>query len=190
MAVFSPLTPRRRSSARQARATQQVIVFHLENEGFALPIMAVQKVIPMGEVYGASGGAGVGITLYQDQELMVIDVKRRIFRETLSQDFSGGNLSLRSTEQPSEVAERYLLIVQDSQGKLVGLPIDAPPSLQRVPESAFSPLTSDYINEGNIRCVSALIIPHNDKPPLFLLNPNQLVHSQQALPPAVNHRLD
>jgi purine-binding chemotaxis protein CheW len=186
MAVFSPLTSRRRSTARKARATQQLIVFHLENEGFALPIRAVQKVIPMGQVYGASEGAGVSLTLYQDQELIVIDVKRRIFREAPNQYLSGGNLSPQLTKQPKGVAERYLLIVQDSQGKLVGLPIDAPPSLQRVPESAFSPLTSDYINEGNIRCVSALIIPNNDEPPLFLLNLNQLIHSLQALPPGVD----
>lgn len=186
MAVFSPLSSRRRSTARQARATQQLIVFRLENESFALPIRAVQKVIPMGQIYGASEGAGVSLTLYQDQELIVIDVRRRIFRETPNQDLSEGSLSPQSTEQPRKVAEHYLLIVQDSQGKIVGLPIDAPPSLQRVPESAFSPLTSDYINEGNIRCVSALIIPNNDEPPLFLLNPNQLIHSLQALPPGVN----
>ena len=175
MAVFSPLTFRKRSTARQARATQQLIVFHLENEGFALPIRTVLKVIPLGQVYGAPGGAGIGFTLYQDQELIVIDVKNRIFHPPPRQVLSGGNLRLSSTEQPREVAERYLLIVQDSQGKLVGLPIDAPPSLQRVPESAFSPITSDYINEGNIRCVSALIISHNDEPPIFLLNPHQLL---------------
>jgi purine-binding chemotaxis protein CheW len=186
MAVFSPLSSRRRSTTRQARATQQLIVFRLENENFALPIRAVQKVIPMGQIYGASEGAGVSLTLYQDQELIVIDVRRRIFRDAPNQDLSEGSLSPQSTEQSRKVAEHYLLIVQDSQGKIVGLPIDAPPSLQRVSESAFSPLTSDYINEGNIRCVSALIIPNNDEPPLFLLNPNQLIHPLQALPPGLN----
>ena len=186
MAVFSPLASRRRSSVRQARATQQLIVFHLDSQGFALPIMAVQKVIPFDQVYGASATAGVGLTLYQDQQLIVIDVRRRIFRAAPSQDLSGGDFLPQSTAQPKEVPPHYLLIIQDSQGKLAGLPIDAPPSLQRVPESAFSPLTSDYINEGNIRCISALIIMRNDQPPLFLLNPNQLLNSPNALPPVVN----
>jgi hypothetical protein len=36
--------------------------------------------------------------------------------------------------------------------------------------------------EGNIRCVSALILQNNDEPPLFLLNPEKLVEPQQALP--------
>ena len=175
MAVFSPLTNRRRSTASKARATQQLIVFRIENEDFALPIRAVLKVIPMGKVYGAPGGAGIGLTLYQDQELIVIDVKNRIFREAPRPSKSGGNFLPQLTEKPREVPEHYLLIIQDSQGKQVGLPIDAPPSLQRMPSEAFSPLTSDYINEGNIRCVSALIIRHNDEPPLFLLNPHQLI---------------
>lgn len=180
MAVFSPLTSRR-STRRQSVANQQVIVFRLRNEGFALPIRAVQKVIPMGNVYGAPQDCGVSLTLYQDQELLVIDPGHRIFRGTPPQDSSETTELLPLSDT---TVQRYLLIVQSSQGKLVGLPIEEPPALLRVPESAFSPLLSDYISEGNIRCVSALIIQNKDEPPLFLLNPDQLVQPQQALPPA------
>lgn len=187
MAVFFPITSRR-SNTRKAEATQQLIVFRLMNEGFALPIMAVQKVIPMGKIYGAPGQSGMSLTLYQDQELIVIDAGHRIFRGVQSQDSPtsdalGQSSAKQLDDTPSE--QRYLLIVQSSQGKLVGLPIEDPPSLQRVPESAFAPLTLEYISEGNIRCVSALIKQTNDKPPLFLLNPDQLVQPQQALPPTV-----
>lgn len=184
MAVFSPLTSRR-STRRNAVATQQLIVFRLRDEGFALPIRAVQKVIPMGNVYGAPGGAGVSLTLYQDQELIVIDAGHQIFRGENAED-SSPHAFRQSAQRPLDdtTVQRYLLIVMSSQGKLVGLPIEEPPSLQRVPESAFAPLTSDYISYGNIRCVSALIKLNNDEPPLFLLNPDQLVQPQQALPPA------
>ena len=182
MAVFSPLTSRRASN-RKAEATQQLIVFRLYNEGFALPIRAVQKVIPMGNIYGGSQGAGVGLTLYQDQELLVIDVEHRIFRSAPSSYSPKPALPpQRQEEQPDITLAGFLLIVQSPQGKLVGLPIDSPPSLQRVPESAFTPLTSTYMAEGNIRCVSALILQNNDEPPLFLLNPEKLVEPQQALP--------
>ncbi len=187
MAVFSAITSRR-STTRKAEATQQLIVFRLRNEGFALPIRAVQKVIPMGKIYGAPGQSGVSLTLYQEQELIVIDAGHRIFRGVPSQDSPTSSvLRQSSTEQLDDTSseQRYLLIVQSSQGKLVGLPIEEPPSLQRVPESAFAPLTSEYISEGNIRCVSALIKQNNDQPPLFLLNPDQLVQPQQALPPTV-----
>jgi purine-binding chemotaxis protein CheW len=57
MAVFSPLTSRR-STTRKVEATQQLIVFRLSQERFALPIRAVQKVIPMGNIYGAPGEQG------------------------------------------------------------------------------------------------------------------------------------
>jgi purine-binding chemotaxis protein CheW len=182
MAVFSPLTSRR-ASKRKAEATQQLIVFRLNNERFALPIRAVQKVIPMSHIYGGSQGAGVSLSLYQDQELLVIDVEHRIFRSAPSKEAPKRALPPQGQEeQPNITLAGFLLIVQSPQGKLVGLPIDSPPSLQRVPESAFTPLTSTYMAEGNIRCVSALILQNNDEPPLFLLNPEKLVGPQQALP--------
>ena len=182
MAVFSPLTSRR-SARRNAVRSQQLIVFHVRNEGFALPIWAVQKVIPMGKIYGAPQGAGVSLTLYQDQELIVIDVERRLFREAPSRDLSSSILGKSCAFGMNDANQGgYLLIVQSSQEKKVGLPIEEPPSLQRVPESAFTPLTKDYLAEGNIRCVSALIKLNNDEPPLFLLNPDQLIGSQQVLP--------
>jgi purine-binding chemotaxis protein CheW len=185
MAVFSPLTSRR-STRRVAEATQQLIVFRLRNEGFALPIHAVQKVIPMGNIYGAPGGVGVSLTLYHDQELLVIDPEHRIFKGALPLDSDSSALGQSNAEPIDDtIVQRYLLIVQSSQGKVVGLPIEEPPSLHRVPSRAFAPLTSDYISYGNIRCASALIKQNNDGPPLFLLNPDQLVQPQQVLPPSV-----
>jgi purine-binding chemotaxis protein CheW len=182
MAVFSPLTSRR-STHRKIEATQQLIVFRLAGEGFALPICAVQKVIPLEKVYGASGGGGVRLTLYQERELLVINVKERIFKQVPEPESSAEALVTPGQALPPDPsAEGYLLIVQSSRNKLVGLPLAAPPSLQRVPESAFTPLTSDYRAEGNIRCASALVLQPNDEPPLFLLNPDQLTQSQQALP--------
>lgn len=182
MAVFSPLTSRR-ASTRKNGATQQVIVFRLEDEGFALPIRSVLKVIPLSPIYGASIGSGVGLTLYQDQELLIIDVEHRIFRGVPSKNLTLPSIPPQEQEElPDITVQRFLLIVQNSQGKLVGLPINSPPSLQRVPESSFTPLTSTYMAEGNIQCVSALILLHNDEPPLFLLNPEKLVQPFQALP--------
>lgn len=186
MAVFSPLTSRRSSRRQRAEATQQLIVFRLLDVGFALPIRAVLKVIPMGKIYGAPGGTGVSLTLYQEQELIVIDVGRRIFKGGGIDDSSYSNLRHQAEEALHHSSlQRYLLIVQSSSCQLVGLPIEEPPSLQRVPSSAFAPLSASYISEGNLRCVSALIKPNNDEAALFLLNPDQLVQSEPVLPPAI-----
>jgi hypothetical protein len=219
MSVFSPLTSRR-SSNRKVKPTQQLIVFRLRNEGFALPIRASLKVIPLGEVFGAPQITGVGLTLYQEQELLVIDIGKRIFRGVVTTQAlasSEPSESLSSSEPPkllsgsepskslfssetnkspfssepskslpssSTIEGSYLLIIQSSTRKLVGLPLLEPPILQRVPESAFAPLTSDYLAQGTIQCVSALIIQGNNQPPLFLLNPDQLVQPQSVLSPA------
>lgn len=206
MAVFSPISSRR-STRRKAEATQQLIVFRLRNSGFALPIKAVQKVIPMDNLYGQPRGAVVGLTLYQEQELIVIDAEYRVFRDVLPLDSSSTRGSVAELLPPdgseqtvlwcsdrldasqlegtqASPQSRYLLIVQNSSGKLVGIPLLQPPSLQRVASSAFAPLTSDYMAEGNLRCVSALIRIEDGEPPLFLLSPEQLVQSQQVLPPA------
>jgi len=205
MAVFSPLSSRR-SAKRKAETTQQLIVFHLCNEGFALPIGAVQKVIPMGKVYGAQRGGGVSLTIYQNQELVVIDAVHRIFREipsqyslpsaTSTESFTYAEVTddnpnssalvkspdVRQEQSSGEADSRYLLLLKSSQGKLVGVSIEKPPSLQRVPVSAFTPLTPEYAAEGNLRCVSALVIYKDNAAPLFLLNPDLLVKSPQALP--------
>ena len=185
MTIFSPLASRRKNR-RIAEVTQQLIVFRLLDVGFALPIRAVQKVIPMGNIYGAPGDAGVSLTLYQDRELIVIDIERRIFRGRPRSYSLKRELREQSEEAPNVAppVQHYLLIVQSSSGQLVGLPLVEPPSLQRVPESAFAPLSSSYISEGNLRCVSALIKRNNDEPPLFLLNPDQLVQKEPTLPPA------
>lgn len=183
MAIFSPLASRRKSR-RVAEVTQQLIVFRLRDEGFALPIRAVQKVIPRDKIYGAPGGGGVSLTLYQERELIVIDIEHRIFRVAPSKD-SFQEISHPVEEAPTDTTpvQHYLLIVQSSSGQLVGLPIVEPPTLQRVPSSAFAPLSASYLSEGNLRCVSALIKRNNDEPPLFLLNPDQLVQSELTLPP-------
>ena len=165
-----------RRTARQVEATQQLIAFRLRQHLCALPINVVQKVVPMGNVYGDMPLTGVSLTLYQNKELLVVDVGHRIFREAPNQDLSlSGSSSSAQHQQGFNLLQRYLLVVQNSQGELIGLPIDSSPTLRRVPESAFAPLPPAYISEANIHCVSSLVIQTLEEPPLFLLNPDQLL---------------
>lgn len=172
MAISSPRKSRRLKS-QPAAVTQQLITFKLRQEWFALPIKSVQKVLPMGKVYGDPKGTGVSLTIYQDKELLVVDVGHRIFGEnpSLNLPVTGGN-----------TIQRFLLIVQSSQGKLIGLPIDSLPALRRVSESAFTPLPDAYISEANIRCVSSLMLQIQESDcPCFLLNPDLLMQPQQIV---------
>lgn len=166
MAIFSPLRSRR-FARNQTEPTIHLIAFSLRQQWFALPILQVVKVVPMGNLHGDPKQFGIAVTVYQDQELLVLDVGHRIFQDTPSASIGGA---------------AYLLIVQNSTGDLVGIPIDAPPTLRRVPESACKPLPEDYMNYGNIKCVSDIIVEQSvpqsgaksDHRALFLLNAEQL----------------
>jgi chemotaxis signal transduction protein len=161
---FSPLKNRRLQS-RQAQAVQQFLVFQLRQATFALSVEAVQKVTLLGQVFGDSQQSDVSLTLYENQELLVIDVGQRIFR---GQESTTGSL----VSNPS--SSRFLLIVQDSQGQLVGLPVDSKPVMRQFLTSAVAPLPATYVTAANIQCVSSLMIQTQEQQPIFLIDPDQL----------------
>ncbi len=150
----------RRLAHKAAIATQQVIAFQLQQTWFALPIHAVQRVVPLGDVYGDPKQQGICLTLYQDQELLVLDVGQRIF----------GSVS----ESRTQGTQGFLLVVQSRAGALVGIPIVQPPVLKRVPDSAFTPLPQTYLASGMIRCLSDRMAHLEDGLTLFFLDPEQL----------------
>jgi chemotaxis signal transduction protein len=172
MAINSPVRSRR-TAGRNTEKTKQFISFRLRQEWFVLPIDAVQRVIQMGKVYGDPQGTGVSLTNFQGQETVVVDVAYLIF----------GDSSLARDEKKLSVASeknqpRILLILQSS-GEIVGLPVDSTPIMRRVPDSALTPIPETYIAQGNVRCISSTMIQLNDHPPMFLLDPSQLVEPQK-----------
>jgi chemotaxis signal transduction protein len=187
MAIYSPLRSRR-LAARQTEVTRRLITFKLGTEIFALPLDDVQKVTTLERLYGDPHGTGVSLTTYQGRELVVIDVGQRIFGQlpqVLPPSQSKQGLTIAS-QQSTEVV-RYLLILRSDltansdiksivgtdthrQQRLVGLPIDSPPSIQSIPVSAFQPLPDLYRKNSNIHCVSTLSIDLPDRPSIFLLD--------------------
>lgn len=89
----------------------------------------------------------------------------------------------QSSQTDSLQSGRFLLLVQTATGATIGFPLDAQPMLRRVPESAFTPLSATYLAEGQLRCVKCLIVSAPEQPPIFLLNLDQLLQAQPALPP-------
>ncbi len=186
MAALSRLAAR--NAARAKAATQQLILFALRHEWFALPIGAAYRVVPASSVHGTINGAGIGLTRYQNLDIPVLDVAQRIFAEadasyplpTLMPEVSAETDSPERSELPE--GDRYLLIVQNLQGELIGIPISSQPILRRVPLSAFTPIPPTYLNQGKIRCISALVSADQSHPPAFLLSLDQLFQPQVALP--------
>ncbi len=183
MAIYSPLRSRR-LAAQQTEATQRLITFKLGEETFALPLANVHKVTTLNRLYGDPHDTGIGLTTYQGRELVVIDVGHRIFGKTpqvlppSSQPHHDPIVTFDDTDTASgDRAEltRYLLILQPEPHRLVGLPIDSPPSIQSIQLSAFQPLPEIYRQHSNIHCVSALSIDLPDRPSIFLLDVDRLV---------------
>jgi chemotaxis signal transduction protein len=175
-----------RLANRRAEPLQKLIVFRICQEWFAVLIQFAQKVVPLGMVYGAPQG-GISLTRYQDCEIPVIDIERRVFGNavnlSLPSALSGVSSSSEQNSSQSVLEnQRHLMIVEDIQGSLIGIPLDSPPMLRRVPKSAFSPVPAIYLAEGNIQCVSALITVSENEPSFFLLNLDQLLQ-QGAIAP-------
>jgi purine-binding chemotaxis protein CheW len=166
--MLSPSSSRlRRFRIHQAIATQQVLVFALRQHQFALPAQVVNKVVVLNNFYRSIPNSTAGFTLYQGEEIPVIDLQQRIFGQPAD---AATPLEVEAIAQPA-----YLVVVQNLQNELVGLPLDLQPRLRRIPESAFSPLSSTFLAEGHFRCTTALIMPTQDEPPIFLLNLSQLL---------------
>ncbi|MGF1600857.1 MAG: chemotaxis protein CheW [Thermosynechococcaceae cyanobacterium] len=165
MAILSAGRSRR---GRKAEATEQFIAFRLRQEWFALRIDAVHRVVTLGQTFGDPGHTGIGLTQYQDQELLVIDVSQRIFAEEKYESL------IKFEAGTNDSAQRCLIVLKNSQGELIGLPIDSQPEVKRAPASRLTPLPATYTSRSKIRCLSSMMVQLPDEPPLFLLDPDQL----------------
>ena len=162
---------------RQSEATEQVIAFQLRDEWFALPIFAVQRVIPLGEVYGDPNQSGISLTRYQDQEILVLDVAHLIFSEQrVAQDKGVPKVIMPSLSHDVETSQRFLAILKLESEDLLGLPIDSPPEVRRIAQSTMSEIPSTYLERGKIRCVSRMMVETDNHPPIFMLESTQLLN--------------
>jgi chemotaxis signal transduction protein len=171
MAIYSPLRSRRLAARDRVEQTQRLITFKLGLETFALPLDRVHKVTTFERSYGDPNATGVSLTTYQGRELVVIDVGQRIFgRAAQILPPSPKPTISNSTDRADLQAVKYLLVLQPTPDRLVGLPIDSPPSIQSLSVSAFQPLPELYRQHSQIHCVSAFSIDTPDRPAIFLLD--------------------
>jgi purine-binding chemotaxis protein CheW len=175
--TFSPSSRSRRLQERQAEATEQFVTFRLHQEWFALPVQSVQRVQLLGDVFGDPQRSGVSLTIYENQELLVVDVGHLIFKEAPQPlEFLNTNLPTSRLTSP-----RFLIVLENTEGKLVGLPVDSKPTLRRFLASAVKALPPTYTTAASLQCVSALMIQEQDQKPIFLLQPDRLFNVQPML---------
>jgi chemotaxis signal transduction protein len=170
MAIYSPLRSRRLAARDRVEQTQRLITFKLDSETFALPLDRVHKVTTFERSYGDPNATGVSMTTYQGRELVVIDVGHRIFGRAAQILPPSPKPTLTSIDREDVPTVKYLLVLQPTPNRLVGLPIDSPPSIQSLPLSAFQPLPDLYRQHSQIHCVSAFSIDTSERPAIFLLD--------------------
>lgn len=179
MAIFSTMRSRRLAN-KETQNIIQVIGFRLHQEWFALPILSIHKIVPLGKVYGDPQNTGISITSYDGREILVIDVAKKIFNgaiEPIKESTAKPNLQIANSEDLT--VQRYLAILSVENDSLVGLPIDSKPTMYRLEQAAFKTLPDAYLQQGNIRCVSSEFIELEELPPLFVLDPQKLVASMK-----------
>ncbi len=159
MNTFSYLRSRR-SANKNSEVAEQMISFRLGQEFFALPIEHVQKVTFLEEVYGDPQQTGISLTRYQNQEILVIDVAKKI---------------LKPRQDVSEQQQRFLVVIKKATKELVGLPIDSPPSIIRVTQSAMTTISETYLTRGSVRSIGSQMIQLPNLQPIFLLDIQKLL---------------
>ena len=156
----------RRLTNNQVEKRQNFLTFSLRKCWFALSIESVKKVIPLEQIYGDLKNTGISLTRYENQELLVIDVGHRIF---------GDRPQINNYYSLNDNQQSYLAIVQNQTGGLVALPMDLPPIIRRVTDSDLTSIPDAYLVKGNLQCISTKMVRLTDHPPLFIIDPEQLV---------------
>ena len=184
----------RRMANKKARVVEQMIGFRLDREWFALPILAIHRVVPLGKIYGDPKNTGISLTTYEDRELLVIDVAKQIFNEDKPTEHDREKANAKLENFGDLEQQRYLVILENEGESMsrnfLGLPIDSPPTMYRVESNAFKPIPEAYLDRGNIQCISSQIIELTDLPratqapafdagvapsPLFILDRQKLI---------------
>lgn len=109
------------SNIRHAVASIKVIVFAMGNVNLALRMETIYRVLKQAPVYGVRPD-GMGIAHLEDREITVLDLHRRFFASKGS----------------------YLIVVQNSEGELYGIPVAVVPTLMEVPLSSIHVLPKSY----------------------------------------------
>jgi purine-binding chemotaxis protein CheW len=140
----------------------KLILFTLGDLHLALPIESVYKILNRSPVYG-SGMNQVGVTHSGEEEITVIDLYQRFFKESL----------------PDTANRGYLVTMQNKIGELYGIPVTDAPILMDVPLSAIRLLPESYRRSDTVNIARhvAVIPQESGTKTIFLLDVDLLLPS-------------
>lgn len=155
--VKSKLHSLKRSHNQDTVESQKLIVFGMGNVNLALPIDSVYKVVNKIPVYSSSF-SGVGITHIGDREVTIVELHRRFFAPKGS----------------------YLIIAQNREGELYGIPVAQVPALMEIPQSSLRVLPESYRHADIFGFATHVAVIFEVEPSMtiFLLDVDQLLSSR------------
>lgn len=146
-----------RKPGRETVPSMKILVFGMGNVNLALPIDTIYKVVNQIPVYGG-GLNGVGLAHVGDREVTVVELHRRFFAPMGS----------------------YLIIAQNREGELYGIPITQSPTLMEIPQSSLRVLPESYRHTDMYGFATHGAVIFEVEPPMtiFLLDVDQLLSSR------------
>ncbi|WP_019508933.1 chemotaxis protein CheW [Pleurocapsa sp. PCC 7319] len=167
----------RRSARRKNKAEQPIIAFQLGREWFALPILAIQKVIPVSQINYITGDSQNNLYQFKDKKLTIIDVEQHIFANSSPSKSSVTTDSslLKQPELTSPVSFSYVAILQQEAEILAGLPLNSQPVIYKVPPTDFQAITSTEIGSYDRQYIESKVTNIDEISRLFILNLQQLL---------------
>lgn len=134
----------------------KLLVFSLGCLNLALRIEVVYKVLNATPIYG-SGVNGVGIVHMGDREVTVLNLQQRLFQ---------------SPATPESLSNGFLIVMQNTEGELYGLPVATVPALIDVPLSCIRALPESFRQADTLGIAShvAVIAQSETTLTLFLLD--------------------
>jgi purine-binding chemotaxis protein CheW len=140
-------------SNQKKEETLKFIIFSMGDLNLALGIDSVVRIIPLPKIH-RSGDKLLGITTYEDQEVLVIDLYKRIYgiEANITQGF---------------------LVILGGQSSLYGITIASLPNVQDIPVQSLQPVPTEYRDRDTLGISSHMMqvsIKKSDPQTVFLLD--------------------
>jgi len=124
-------------SSQKKQETLKFLIFSMGNLNLAMGIDSVIRIIPLPKIH-RSGNKLLGIATYEDQEVLVIDLYKRIYG------------------QESSIGKGFLVIFAGIRS-LYGITIAALPNVQDVPVDKLQPVPIEYRTRDTLGIASHMM---------------------------------
>jgi chemotaxis signal transduction protein len=145
-------------STKKKEATLKFLIFTMADLNLAIGIESVVRIIPLPKIH-RSGDKLLGIANYENQDVLVIDLYKRIYGQELN-------------------LVKGFLVIFAGQNSLYGFTIAALPNVENVPVNSLQSVTAAYRDRDTLGIASHTMqvsIKKSDPQTVFLLDSELLL---------------